>query len=402
MGLNRAFWMRRSIPVCVCLSALLLAAGPVLASAPVRIGLTLGLTGKYTEMSVMQEMGYTLWARQVNERGGLLGRKVEMIIKDDASDGKKAASLYEEMIVKEKVDLVLGPYSSEITMAVLPVTARYGYPLLVGGASSDSIWEQGYDNVFGVYTPAGRYTVGFLEMLVMNDIDRIAIINADDAFSLSIADGTRKWAGRYGLNTVFSGSFVKGTVDLKGILRQARDSGADVLIICGHFNEAVNARKTLDQIGWIPSAFYASVGPVLQSYHDRLGDMADGTFSSSQWEPHPDLFFPGSREFVSAFKDAFALLPSYHAATAFASCVILESAVRKAKSLDRPRLRKTLANMDTMSLIGRYGVDRTGMQIRQFPVIIQWQSGTKETVWPSELQTAPPVFRGALHPTDEK
>ena len=355
-------------------------------SGKIRIGLTLGLTGKYTEMSRMQKMGYTLWARQVNGRGGLLGREVELIIKDDGSEGERAAALYEEMIAREKVDLVFGPYSSGITMAVLPVTARHDYPMLVGGASSDRIWEQGYDSVFGVYTPAGRYTVGFLEMLATHHIDGIAVISADDAFSLSIAAGTRKWADRYGLNTVFSGSLAKGSGDLGKIIARGRQSGAKVLIICGHFNEAVEARKALDRLGWVPTAFYASVGPVLRSYRQLLGEKSD--------EPQPDLSFPGSREFLSAFREAFGLTPSYHAATAFASGIILEDAVRNAGSVDRRRLKDALGKMDTMSLIGRYGVDRTGMQIRQFPVIVQWQDGEKAIVWPGELQTAIPVVHG--------
>jgi len=365
---------------------------PTIAAETVRIGLTLGLTGKYAEMSAMQKKGYQLWEKQVNDRGGLTGKRVELIIRDDRSDGPTAADLYEEMLSGRKVDLIFGPYSSAITAAVLPLAERHSYPVLVGGASSDKLWAQGRRNVFGVYTPASRYTVGFLEMLVANGVDRVAVLSADDVFSQSAAEGAVKWAARYGIEVVFRDVFPKGKQDLAGEIALAGGSGAGALIMCGHLQEAISGREAMSRTGWKPAAYYATVGPVLQDYSDRLGPLAEGTFSSSQWEPDPDLAFPGSRQFLEDFTAAYTTMPSYHAATAFATGIILERAVRKAGGIDREKLTEALSTLDTMSIIGRYGVDRTGMQIRQFPVIIQWQKGRKEIIWPEELQTADPVF----------
>ena len=370
---------------------------PAMAAETVRIGLTLGLTGKYAEMSAMQMKGYQLWEKQVNDRGGLAGRLVELIIRDDGSDGPTAANQYEKMLSNSEVDLVFGPYSSSITAAILPVVNRHGYPILVGGASSDQLWAQGYRNVFGVYTPASRYTVGFLEMLVASGVDRVAILSADDFFSQSAADGAAKWARRYGLEIAFREVFPKGKQKLDEEIGRASGSGAGVLIMCGHFQEAVSGREALARSDWKPAAYYATVGPVLQDYRDRLGSLAEGTFSSSQWEPNPDLAFPGSHQFLKDFTAAYSVVPSYHAATAFASGTLLEKAIHKTEVVDRKNLGEALSALDTMSIIGRYGVDRTGMQIRQFPVIIQWQKGRKEIIWPEELQTADPVFEWTSH-----
>ncbi|UCG38513.1 MAG: amino acid ABC transporter substrate-binding protein [bacterium] len=380
----------------LCVTAgiiLLMSVRPSLADGPVRIGLTLSLTGSYSEMGDMQSKGYRLWVDQVNSRGGILGRPVEIVLRDDGSDGARAATLYEELILKERVDLIFGPYSSGITNAILPVAARHGYPLLVGGASADRLWQQGYQNVFGVYIPASRYAVGFLEMLVMSGLGDVAVLSADDPFSQSIAEGSVKWAHRYGLNIVFNESFPKGQEDFQDVLTRARQAGARVIFVCGHFQESVLLRGALAGMQWEPAAFYASVGPVLDQYREQMGDKAERTFSSSQWEPHPDLAFPGSRAFLDSFVATYGESPSYHAATAFAAGTILEDAVGKTGVMDRQRIKEVLGTLDTMSIIGRYGVDRTGMQIRQFPVIIQWQKGRKEIVWPSELRTAAPVFR---------
>jgi len=384
--------MKRTILAVALLLAWLLGAWDCRAGEPIRIGLTLGLSGKYGEMSQMQERGYRLWASAVNRQGGLLGHPVELVIKDDGSNGAEAARLYEDMLNNGTVDLVFGPYSSGITGAILPVTERYGQPVLAGGASADSLWQKGFKRVFGVYSPASKYAIGFLEMLIYYHLDDLAVLAADDSFSTSISDGIRVWADRYGLNIRHFQRFAKDRYDPDALLTAARDSGARVVMICGHFREAVDMRRALGVIGWRPDAFYASVGPVLPQYREELGTDAEGTFSSSQWEAHPGLTYPGSQDFTARFRREYGLEPSYQAATAYAAGQVLEEAVARAGALDRDQITEALASLDLITIIGRYGADRTGRQVRHFPVIIQWQNQTKEIVWSLELQTAAPVL----------
>jgi branched-chain amino acid transport system substrate-binding protein len=364
---------------------------PAYASEPIKIGLTLGLTGKYSEMSNMQMKGFRLWESHVNNRGGILGRKVRVIIYDDKSDPQNAKSLYEHLILKDKVDLLFGPYSSEITEAILPITERYGYPILATAASADKLWQRGYKGVFGVYTPASRYSIGFLEILVMNNLNNIAIVYADDAFSKSIAKGTKKWAKRFGLKIVLYEGFKKGTRDLTEIANKVKNSKADVLIVGGHFEESIDMKLALKNIGYEPKAYYASVGPALQAFYDKLKGDADYVFSSSKWEPRG--LFPGCNEFYNSFIKAYKERPSYHVAIAYAGGQILEKAIKRAGSLNRNEIRKLLSVMDTITILGRYGVNRAGMQIRHFNLIIQWQNGKKEVVWPNKLRTAKPIFK---------
>lgn len=378
---------------CAVFLLLFLTVLPTSAAESIRIGLTLGITGKYSEMSDMQMKGFRLWEKEVNNRGGILGKKVEFIIHDDKSDTQTAKSLYEHLILNDKVDLVFGPYSSEITEAILPITEKHGYPLLSSGASADRLWQMGYKYIFGVYTPASKYTVGLLELLVMNGLNDIAIAHADDVVSLNIAEGAKKWAERFGLKVVLLEGFKKGTKNLDDIARKARSSGAQVLIVCGHFDEAVNMRLSLKRIKWYPKAYFASVGPTMQAFYDKLKTNADYVFSASMWEHHSGLKVPGCSEFYEAFMKTYREEPSYHAATAYAGGQILESAIKKAGSIDREKIRVILLSMDAITIIGRYGVDKRGMQIKHFNVIVQWQNGKKEVVWPEELKTAEPVFR---------
>jgi len=369
---------------------ILLCLAGICQAEPVRIGLSLGLTGKYAPLAKMQEQAYRLWETHTNDSGGILGRQIEVIIHDDQGDAGLAQTIYERMIREEKMDLLFPPYSSDLTDAIAPITEKYGYPLLAAGSSADSIWMHGYRYIFGVYGPASMYTLGFVEMILAHNLTRLAIITADDPFSESLAKGTDKWAGRLGLEVVFRKTFAKGTPDLMPIAESVKDSGAEALVVCGHFDESVNMRRALQKIEWYPKAYYASVGPVLQEYHDRLGDMAENTFSSTQWMYYDKLPFPGGKAFYQSFLATYHVEPAYHAAVAYAAGVLLSEAIRKTGSLDRKRIRDTLASMDMMTMLGRYGVDRTGLQIRHFALIIQWINGRKEIVWPSELSTTTP------------
>ncbi len=373
---------------------ILLTGSPIHGSGrPITIGVSLSLSGKYAAMGKMQKKGFELWEDYTNSQQGLLGRPVQMRIIDDRSDPAAATAIYRRLIEKDKVDLVFGPYSSSISEAILPVTEKNKYPVLLSGASADKLWEQGYQYAFGVYTPAGKYIVGFLQLLVHHEIKKIAVVSADDTFSLSISKGAEKWGRRFRLDTTLFKPFQKGRKDLRLPAKDAMESGAEALITCGHLDESVNMQRALKSIGWRPKACYASVGPATDKFHEILGDDADLTFSSSQWEASVGKHFPRGNEFISSFKEVHGRPPTYHAATAYAAGMILNAALKKTGSLNRRRLRNTLSVMDAMTVIGRYGVDDYGFQVRHFPLIIQWQSGEKKVVWPEKLKQTDPVFK---------
>lgn len=334
------------------------------AAEPVRIGLTLGLTGKYSKLGAMQQNAYRLWESHINERGGLIGRPVQVIILDDESNPKKAPLLYRKLIKEKRVDLVFGPYSSGITAAVAPVVEKAGYPMLAAGAASDSIWQKGYTNVFGVFTPASRYAVGMLKLALLHDLTTIAITYASDPFSASAAEGAKKWASKLGLTVVMFEKFEKGKRDLSNIAAKVKLAAPTLLLVAGHFDESLDMRRALKKISWYPKAYFATIGPVLQKYHEILGEDADLSFANSFWEPK--LKFPQSKKFAASFRARFGVTPSYQAADAYAAGQILERAIVQAKSLARDKVRLALRNLRTHTVIGRYGVDPTGVQVKHF------------------------------------
>ena len=383
-----------------CIAMILVLAGLVLcgpggrwaaaADKPIRIGLSLSLTGRFAAIAGDQEKGYRLWEEGVNRGGGLLGRPVAVVIHDDASQPENSQAIYRRLIAQDRVDFLFGPYSSLISQAVLPIAAAAKLPILIGGAAADSLWEQAYDNVVGIYTPASKFTLGFFELLVWQGLDRVALLAADDPFSKDLADSARRWAQRFGLQIVFDADFAKGTQDLSALATQSRQSGAQVVMMCGHLNEAVNMRRALKGLKWVPAAYYASVGPALPAFKARCGPDAEDVFATSLWEPHAN--FPGSQAFYDTFKTRYGTVPGYHAALAFATGQVLEAAIRQADSAASGVVRDVLFQMDIMTIIGRFGIDHHGKQVRQHTFIIQWQAGRKEVVWPQEIQTATPIF----------
>ncbi|MBI5440921.1 MAG: ABC transporter substrate-binding protein, partial [Deltaproteobacteria bacterium] len=182
--------------------------------------------------------------------------------------------------------------------------------------------------------------------------------------------------------------------DLLGPLRRARSAGARALLVSGYLEESIRTARVLRQIGWRPDAFFATVGPTLPAYRKALGAAADGTLSSSQWVHHERLPIADSARFARDFTRAYGEPPSYQAASAYAAGQILAAAIRSAGAVDRERVRDALATLNFTSLIGRYGVDQSGRQIRHSLLVLQWQRGSQEVVGPAELRTAPPLLGG--------
>ena len=230
-------------------------------------------------------------------------------------------------------------------------------------------------------------------MLVRHKIDRIAIFFEDTAFSQDLARGAKKWAGRFGLTVVHEERFPKGLIDFSEQARRAREAGARVVFLASYLDEAVRMRQAFTAIGWMPRAYYVPVGPGTTEYRAVLGKDADGVFSTSQWEAYTREKGGGKDAFSAAYVRAYGKEPSYFAATAYASGQIYEAAVRNAGSLDRAEIRNVLSTMDATSVVGRFGVDRTGVQTKNFNLVIQLQQGRKEVVWPAEHSTSAPRFR---------
>ena len=191
------------------------------AQPPIRIGASLSLTGTYAAIGQTLHRGYQLCVKHMNERGGLLGRKIELIQYDNGSDPATAVRLYEKLITQDKVDLVLGPYSSPITEAVANVTEKYRMPMMTNAATT-SIFKKGRKFVFTVIPPGEVRFEGLIDLAAKKALKTVAIINEDSLFPKAVAQGAMELAKKKGLQLVFTEAYPQWTTDFSAVLRRQR------------------------------------------------------------------------------------------------------------------------------------------------------------------------------------
>ncbi len=348
---------------------------------PILIGASVSATGKYAKTGLYQKEAFLLWEKEVNARGGLLGREVKFIIYDDKSDPTTGAKLYEKLITEDKVDLVFGPYSSPVTSAVSTVTEKYGYPTLAPGSAATTIWERGYKYIFQIYSPDKYYMDGVIEIASKNGLKTVAVINEDTAFAKGAAQGAIDSAKEVGMQVVFHEEYARDTPDYSPLLIKIKTLNPDVIIGGTYLPDAVQITRQAKDLDVNPKMLAFTVGPALPEFYESLGKDAEYVYGSTQWEPI--LKTPGNEKFVNDYRAMWNRDPDYHSAGGYAACEILEKAIKQVGSLDKEKLRETMAQMDTKTVFGGYKVDETGLQVGHGFFIIQWQEGKKEFVWPS-------------------
>jgi len=388
--------MKRRVFLVVALPSLLaasLAAPSTFAQtqAPVKIGASISLTGEYAALGLNTQRGYHLCVKQVNERGGVLGRRLEFVVYDDQSQPATAVRLYEKLITQDKATLVIGPYSSAITEAVANVTEKYKMPMVAPNATTTSIFKKGRQYIFMVGSPAETYLEGLIDMAARNGLRTVALINEDTLFPKATVDGTTALATRHRMRVVLKEAYPKGTTDFSAILTKVRATNPDVLGAATYFDDAVAITRQMKELNVNPKMYGVTVGGDLPKFYELLGKNAEFIYGATQWEP--ELPYPGAREFAEAYAKEFGgATPSYHSAAAYGGCQILVDAIKRVGSLDGGKIRDDLLRLQTRTVYGDYKVDRSGFQLAHKMVMFQWQDGKKAIVWPEALAAAKARF----------
>jgi branched-chain amino acid transport system substrate-binding protein len=378
----------------VLLIALAVAAGsrPATAQGPIKVGASLSLTGTYAKLGKNQHEGYQLCQKDLNAKGGLLGRKIEFVVYDDQSMPATAVRLYEKLITEDKVDGVMGPYSSPVTEAVANVTEKYKKVMVSPLAATTSIFKKTprRQYIFMVISPAEVYLEGLIDMAAKRGLKTVAVVNEDTLFSKAAASGASELAKKKGLQVVYQEAYPKGNTDFSALLTKVKAQSPDVIAAATYFDDAVALTRQMRELGVNPKMYGVTVGGDLPEFYDTLKQNAEYIYGATQWEP--TLPYPGNQEFFETYKKEFGHEPSYHSAAGYAGCVIYAEAVKRAGSLDADKVREQLLKLETKTLFGDYKVDADGFQVAHKMVTFQWQGEKKVTVWPDELAKGKPKF----------
>ena len=363
---------------------------PATAQGPIRIGASLSLTGTYAKLGKNQHEGYQLCEKELNAKGGLLGRKVQFVVYDDQSMPATAVRLYEKLITEDKVDAIMGPYSSPVTEAAVNVTEKYKKVMVAPLAATTSIFKKGRKYVFMVISPAEVYLEGLIDMAAKRGLKTIAVVNEDTLFSKAAASGAVELAKKKGLQVVYTEAYPKGSKDFSALLTKLKAANADVLAAATYFDDAVALTRQMKELNVNPKMYGVTVGGDLPEFYDTLKQNAEYVYGATQWEP--TLPYPGNQEWYETYKKEFGHEPSYHSAAGYAGCIIYAEAAKRANNLDADRVREQLLKLEMRTIFGDYKVEADGFQIAHKMVTFQWQKEKKATVWPDDLAKAKPLF----------
>jgi branched-chain amino acid transport system substrate-binding protein len=372
------------------------------APAPIKLGASLSLTGPYAVPAQNQHRGYQLCVKHVNEQGGVLGRQITLILLDDQSQPATAVRLYEQLISRDRVEALLGPYSSPITDAVADVSEQYKMPMVAPIAATTSIYKKGRRFVFMLESPAEVYLEGLITLAAKEGLKTVALIYEDTLFPRATVQGTIELAKKQGLQVVFVEAYPKGTTDFSALLTRVRAANPDVLGVPTYFDDAVAITRQMRGLDVYPKMYGATVGVNLPRFYELLGRNAEFVYGASQWEPELVALraggliplarqYPGAKEFVESYAQEFPGADlSYHSAAGYAGCQILTEAIKRAGTLDGEKVGEAIRQMDRHTVFGAFQVDAGGFQIAHKMLTFQWQDGKKVIVWPEELATVKP------------
>ncbi len=368
----------------------LMVAGSAFAEVkPILIGTSISLSGTYAASAKYGLEGYQLFVEQINKRGGLLGRPVKLVYYDDRSDANTGVQLYEKLITADKVDLIVGPYSSGVTSAVSTVAEKHKMVMLGPEAADAKIYMRGYKYNFQGQTQAGRYMLGALALAKANGYKTLAMLAEDTAFPKAVSEEVAKVVSEYGMTIVFNQSYPKGAADFSAMLTKVKQLNPDMVFANSYLPDAQGIMRQCREQGVNAKLFAVAVGAAEPEFGNP-GSTANYVFGATQWAAN--MKTKGNAQFVMAYKEMFKRAPDYHSAANYANLQVLEAAVKSVGSLDQDKIAAAIAKADMDTVYGHFKVDARGIQAGFASALLQWQNGKQVVVWPDAVAQGKPIL----------
>lgn len=366
-------------------------------------GAPISLTGSTSKEGNLTLEGYQIWAKYVNNQGGIkVGNTtyhVALKYYDDGSNPVKSAQLTQQLITADKVNFLLGPYGTAATLQDEAIAEQYQIPMVEGNGAAASIFTRGFKYIFGVLSPAAEYAKVMLEaaLALPTPPKNVAIISADDAFSKEVAAAAKDFATSKNFPVVYYKQYPSGATDLTGVLTALKTAGPggttpDMLLGSGHEAEAVTTVKQCQQLNIDAKLYAFTVGPGTPDFASVLGKNADYVLGSSQWTPQETYTgidaFKTPTSYAQAYKQAYGHDAAYQSADGTAVGLALQFAITQAGSIEPAKVRAALANLDIMTFYGRIHFNAAGMNTFKPMATIQIQNGQAVTVYPADIANA--------------
>jgi branched-chain amino acid transport system substrate-binding protein len=377
------------------------------AQQPIQIGMGIAQTGALAGGGKAALLAVRMWVEDVNARGGLLGRRVELITYDDQSSAATTPGIYAKLLDIDKVDLIIAPYGSVPTAPILPLAKQRG--LLLMGNFSFGVNKVKHDMYFNnaPWNDAGSWSDGFFRLGQAAGAKTVAFLAADQEFAQNLAVGAKEIAKKIGLKTVYEQNYPPATVDFSSIIRAIRAAKPDIVFVMSYPNDSVGIVRAVNEIGVGDSVKLfggGMVGLQFASIMESLGSMLNGIVNYNTYVPEKTMEFPGVKDFLARYSKRAAEakvdpLGYYLPPFSYAIGQMLEQAITATKSLDHKVLADYLHKHEIKTIVGpiRFGKDGEWATSRvlmiQFRGIVDRdieqfrQAGKQVILEPAQLKT---------------
>ncbi|MGH3359822.1 MAG: amino acid ABC transporter substrate-binding protein [Nocardioidaceae bacterium] len=366
---------------------------------PIKIGISLPLTGEFSQPGTAAQEGYELWQEMVNEDGGLLGRDVELVIKDDASNQNTIVADYNALIAQDEVDLLLGTFSSLLNLPASAVAERNQMLYVEPAGASPEIFERGFEYTFfsqqATADKQGEVFANWIAGLPADERPETAAYpTIDDPFAVPTVDGIKAILEEAGIETVYEETYAIDTRNFDTIVSAMRSEEPDLVVHGAVFEDGVGLVRAMRKADYNPGWLYQTSAPSHgDQYAEAVGvENTEGIMYAVSHAPQAKT--PGNKEFVARYQEKFGGLPPEDAADAFASGQVLQAAVEEVGDIeDQEGMADWLRENSVDTILGTLEWNDDGSPIGEF-LIGQWQGGKVEFVLPDSAATTDDIIKG--------
>jgi branched-chain amino acid transport system substrate-binding protein len=358
----------------------------------VRIGVITSLTGSQAAFGQAHKHGYNIAVSELNAKGGILGKPIEILFYDDQSKPDQAVQGVAKLVDQDHVSIILGSYASETTRAIVPRVTQKQVPLIIPTATADNVMETGSPWIFRICAGANSYAAAMADFLKNNGAPKtMAIVYENTNFGQANSKSMKEAAPKAGITVVEEEAYQAASPDYTALLQRVVAANAEVVYFASYLLDATQLMRQSEQVGLNPkflaaagSGFSAAEFPTAKG----AGKYAEYTFSVSQWLPQAK--WAGSKEFDEAYMKLAGVHAAYHGMQAHTALVVAAAAINSVKS-DQPKaIADAIRKLHLDTPFGPIAFDEKGQNAH--PVLItQVQGGEYRLVWPPDVAETKPI-----------
>ncbi|MEP7739513.1 amino acid ABC transporter substrate-binding protein [Nocardioides sp. 31GB23] len=361
---------------------------------PIMIGTSLPLTGEFSQPGQAAEQGYQVWKEMVNESGGLLGRDVDLVIKDDASNQNTIVSDYNALISQDKVDMLLGTFSSLLNLPASAVAEKNRMLFVEPAGGSPDMFNRGYEYLFfaqqATSDKQGKVFAEWVAALPEGERPETAAFpTLDDPFAAPNVAGIQAILEEAGIETVYEETYAIDTKNFDTIVNAMKSADPDLVVHGAQFEDGIGLTRSMLKADFAPEMFYETNAPSFGSqYADGVGaDNTEGVLYAVSHSPNADT--PGNAEFVAKYEEMYGSeeVPE-DAADGYAAAQVMQAAVEAIGNVeDQEAMADWLRENEVETILGPLSWNEDGSPTGEF-LIGQWQDGQPEIVLPPDAATS--------------